>query len=45
LEHTKDARGHNIHISHDEMKSTARTLGYIGAGLVLIRLFRFLVWK
>jgi len=27
------------------MKSTARTLSYIGAGLVLIRLFRFLVWK
>lgn len=45
MEHKKDAHGHSIHISNDEMKSTARTLGYIGAGLVVIRLLRFLVWK
>jgi len=45
LEHTKDARGHSLHISHDEMKRVSKTLGYLGAGLVVLRLIRFLVWK
>jgi len=27
------------------MKTTAKTLGIIGAGLVVVRLVRFLVWK
>jgi len=45
LERKKEADGYTLHVTTDEMKTTAKALGIIGAGLVVIRIVRFLVWK
>ncbi|MBW2108643.1 MAG: hypothetical protein JRI36_08275 [Deltaproteobacteria bacterium] len=45
MKHTKDPEGHHLHLSNSEVKTAARVAGYMGAGLVVIRLLRFLVAK
>ena len=45
MEYKKEDDGFSIHVSNNEVKMAGKTLGILGAGLVVIRLVRFLVWK
>jgi len=45
LEHKKEDNGYSIHISNEELEIAKKVLGYVGVGLVAIRIIRFIVWK
>lgn len=45
MEHKKEDDGYSVHISNEEIALAKKILGYVGVGLVAIRIVRFIVWK
>ena len=45
MEKRREENGYSIHVSDKEIATAGKVLGYVGAGLVVFRIIRFLVWK
>lgn len=43
MKHSKETDGHNLYFTNAEVRNLGKALGYVGAGLVLIRLLRYMV--